>query len=576
MDEQPQQTLTLATALERLEDMLPDSQQLRDLKSAAETAARWFRASPRDVPLDPVALRRLFKAVSPGGAGVTRKRIANVKWGLGRLLYLLGRSSRQAHKCQLTPEWDALTIAIRKDYDRLLLRRFGRYCSGRGVRPAQVTNELADEYRTSLECELRVAHPRRVQRETIRMWNRMAVHNAAWPQRRLTLPSYSPRYVLAWSELHPELVADIERFLSKKVTTDPFDLSRPLEALKQSSIATYRDRLRRFASCLVLTGTDVAELRSLADLVEMKAVVKGLRYLALERGRKPLAAAVATLLAIVARDHVGRPENVSAIAAIAQRLRGKRNGLSLKVRERLTPLKHEVNLARLFLLPTTLTRRLVRKTKPTKRDAQLFQRALALVLLTVCPLRIGSLCAIRIDRHLSWSAGPMKGDLAIEFSDGELKSGEPASFPIPREVAVLIQIYCSRFRPLLNPGRSPFLFCGRDPARPRDKGGFSTMLTRLTFERLGLRANPHLFRHVVHLIVLRRFPGAYAMVARVLTHRSIATTIQNYAHFDGELIMRAYQRMVDDVKEGGPHEPALDPAAVAYTFDRERPRHVGR
>lgn len=115
----------------------------------------------------------------------------------------------------------------------------------------------------------------------------------------------------------------------------------------------------------------------------------------------------------------------------------------------------------------------------------------------------------------------------------------------------MIRTYCQRFRPLLNPAGSPFLFCGKDPARPRNKQGFSMQLTRLIFDRLGLHVNPHLYRHLVHLVVLRRFPAAYSMVARILTHRSITTTIQNYSYLDGEIAMCAYQQLVEGVQLEG-------------------------
>ena len=200
---------------------------------------------------------------------------------------------------------------------------------------------------------------------------------------------------------------------------------------------------------------------------------------------------------------------------------------------------------------------------------QKHQRALALALLTVCPLRIGSLCSLRMDRHFNWSGGAMQGDLIIEFDEGELKNDEPASFPIPREVASLIRTYWTRFRPLQDPRGSPYLFCGRDPNRPRAKSMFSTVLTRLVFDRLGLHVNPHLYRHIVHLVVLRKFPGAYAMIARVLTHRSIGTTTQNYSHHDGELTMRAYQRMVEGITTGDPCREGHNLGAIAYNLDRE-------
>ena len=57
----------------------------------------------------------------------------------------------------------------------------------------------------------------------------------------------------------------------------------------------------------------------------------------------------------------------------------------------------------------------------------------------------------------------------------------------------------------------------------------SRQIKDLTFGKLGFDVTPHVYRHLVHIVVLNRFPGAYAMVTRVLTHQNINTTIQNYA-----------------------------------------------
>jgi integrase len=366
--------------------------------------------------------------------------------------------------------------------------------------------------------------------------------------------------------IHPDLIQDIDQYLSRRVATDPFDLTAPMRGLKESSVNCYKDRLRRFAGCLILAGTEPSQLRSLADLVELEAVHRGLRYLAYERGAKSQASDIGRLLSAVARDLCCPNESVQAISQIASRLRANRKGLVGTVRERLLPLRHEANLARLFVLPMVLARALIRNPQPSAADARKFQVVLALALLTVCPLRIGSLCSIRIERHLNWSGGPMKGQLVVEFAPGELKNDEPASFPIPSDVSSLVRVYCERFRPLIAPGGSPFLFCGPFPNQPRTKGGLGRQIGRLIFDRIGLRVNPHLFRHIVHLVVLRQFPGAYAMVARVLTHRSISTTVENYSYLDGEIAMRAYQRLVENLTVGTTQDFSnLEP--VAYGID---------
>jgi integrase len=562
---------TLAVVLKRLDDAQLTETAKRDLMSAVETSCRWFKKSAEEVPADPTVLRRLFRQVPAGAVGVSKKRRANVKWGIGSLLDLAGIGSRSVHKSPLAPRWHEIVVSVCDPYARVLLNRFARYCSARQIDAAAVSDEVAAAFLVSLEQEMRVAKPRRVHRATLRLWNRNATSNPVWPRQLLTVPSYRDNYALSWEIFPLSLAQDVECYLTKQATVDVFDLSAPIKALKQSSIDTYRDRLRRFASCVVLCGTDPGELRSLCDLVRPETVEKGLRYLAQERGRKPMAGAIATVLAKLARDHLKRPEEeVAVLSGFAARLTGKRSRLCPQVRERLAPLKHEGILAKLLLLPTGLIRGLLRKPTSTLKDAKLFERSLALALLTVCPLRIGSLCSLRMDRHFNWSGGAMKGDLIIEFHEGELKNDEPASFPIPREVANLIRAYWIRFRPLQVPGGSPFLFCGADTKRPRNKTGFSASLTRLVFDRLGLRVNPHLYRHVVHLVVLRKFPGAYAMVARLLTHRSITTTIQNYSHFDGELAMRAYQRMVQEITTtGNPLGDQDHLGSVAYSLDRE-------
>jgi integrase len=567
----------LSDALQWVDQSSLGEVEKRDIRSAVETACRWFKMTPHEVPADPVALRRLFRSVPAGAVSRTKKRKANVKWGVGRLLRLVGVVPRREKNDPLTPCWRGLIDAVSDKYARDFLRRFAGYCCLRHIEPEGVSDGLTTEFLGSLEQQLRVADPRRSHRETIRLWNRAVASYPSWPQRLLSLPSYSRKYVLSWSAFPSSLIEDVECFIAKQATSDPFDLSTPIRPLKRSSIETYRDRLRRFASSLVLTGTDPAELQTLSDLVHHEAVERGLRYLAQSRGRKPLAGVVGAVLVKIARQYLGRTgEEVAAISGIARRLRGSTRNLSAKVRKRLAPLRHECNLARLFLLPTGLIRSLTRKRNPTLRDAQNFQRALALALLTVCPLRIGSLCALRMDRHFNWSGSSMKGNLIIEFNEGELKGNEPASFPIPGDVAGLIRIYWERFRPLQDPQGSPFLFCGRDPSRPRAKSTFSTLLTRLVFEKTGLSVNPHLYRHIVHLVVLRKFPGAYALIARVLAHRSITTTIQNYSHYDGELAMAAYQRLVLGVQVSSPSAGEPDLATIAYGLDREGGIHGGR
>lgn len=87
-------------------------------------------------------------------------------------------------------------------------------------------------------------------------------------------------------------------------------------------------------------------------------------------------------------------------------------------------------------------------------------------------------------------------------------------------------------------------------------------MARLIRGTLGLEVNPHLYRHLVHLVVLHRYHGAYAMVSRVLGHKSLQTAISNYADEDIAIAMRAFQTLVTEVAKGrGPHTSSV---AIAY------------
>jgi hypothetical protein len=143
----------------------------------------------------------------------------------------------------------------------------------------------------------------------------------------------------------------------------------------------------------------------------------------------------------------------------------------------------------------------------------------------------------------------------------------PAVLPLPPECARLVRIYVDRFRPVLEPGASVFLFPGRSQDRAKQRGVLSGQLQTLIFKRTGFDVNPHLYRHLVHLVVLKRFPGAYAMISRVLTHGSLNTAKKNYAYFDVELSMRAYHELIRDVQEGRVASTSAE--RIARDIDRE-------
>jgi hypothetical protein len=125
-DDQHVSVLTLELTLTWLETAPLTDIQKRDFKSAVWSTSDWLGKPPDEVPANPAALRRLFKTISPGGAGVTRKRFANVKSGINQLLRAMGIVSRPIHKMVLSPKWMDHIGPIEDVYDGYFMRRLGR------------------------------------------------------------------------------------------------------------------------------------------------------------------------------------------------------------------------------------------------------------------------------------------------------------------------------------------------------------------------------------------------------------------------------------------------------------------
>jgi len=118
-------------------------------------------------------------------------------------------------------------------------------------------------------------------------------------------------------------------------------------------------------------------------------------------------------------------------------------------------------------------------------------------------------------------------------------------------------------------GGSPFQFTSDLPGRPKRADTLGKQLARLVHRSLGLAVSPHLCRHLVHLVVLNRFPGAYVMVSRILGHKSLETAIRNYASEDMSIALRAYGELVDDTAAGRVHRPSLRMVATGLgTWNR--------
>ncbi|WP_306752389.1 site-specific integrase [Paracoccus actinidiae] len=130
------------------------------------------------------------------------------------------------------------------------------------------------------------------------------------------------------------------------------------------------------------------------------------------------------------------------------------------------------------------------------------------------------------------------------------------TIPLSREVSTLLRTYLDKLRPrVLRPGGegNPFIFPGQGCTDDGLHQPYKTLLqrtTRLLARHVGIKINPHLYRHLVGWIWLKDSPDHLPQVQRLLGHKSIQTTQDYYAEIDENLAIEAWQEHLSSKRSG--------------------------
>lgn len=101
--------------------------------------------------------------------------------------------------------------------------------------------------------------------------------------------------------------------------------------------------------------------------------------------------------------------------------------------------------------------------------------------------------------------------------------------------------------------RNPYLFPGQ--VRKQETGQpYKTILdrvTRILNEKVGCRIHPHLYRHLIGWIWLKRSIDNLPKVQRMLGHSTLQTTINYYAELDASLVFDDWNEHLNNVSTTG-------------------------
>ena len=187
------------------------------------------------------------------------------------------------------------------------------------------------------------------------------------------------------------------------------------------------------------------------------------------------------------------------------------------------------------------------------RAAVTAQLAVAIAVLSVAPIRLQNLTAIRLGTNLIKPDGP-NSNYWLNFPDYDVKNRVRLDFPLEQYLTRLIDEYVRDFRPTLLRGRNEdYLFPGQREGA-KGKTSFSGQIVGRIYKATGLKMTVHQFRHAAGAIILKQRPGEYELVRRLLGHRSVQTTISSYIGLDGIQASEIFTNIVMAQMGGGEEE----------------------
>jgi integrase len=509
------------------------------------------------IPARYSAVRADLLALHHVPAGLTAKTMQNHKSNTkSALLWLAREKGVPEHGAPLTAEWEALRVAVKDGVARSRLSSFMRYCSANNISPAEVNDAAVDRF---VGYRSRCSKPAEeaFRRLLARAWNASVTTIPGWPAQRLMEPAVKATVEIEWEAFPEGLRRDIDRYLHGLTRIRKSRTGQRIRPLKESTIRTRRAELQAVARMAVKTAVPIAKLDSLSALLAPDVAEKVLDAYWQKNGENPKLFTIdlaCRFLAIAKETKCLSDKECERLDEMRRDLEDHRQvGLTDKniafLRQVLTPGVWE----RVIKLPFAMMAEARRQQYAPVRAAVMAQLAVAIAILSVAPIRLQNLTAIRLGTNLIKPGGPAS-NYWLAFPDYDVKNRIRLEFPLEQYLTRLIDKYVHDFRPTLLRGRNEdYLFPGQREGA-KGKTSFSGQIIGRIYKATGLNMTVHQFRHAAGAIILKQRPGEYELVRQLLGHRSVQTTINSYIGLDGIQASEIFTnivmaRMGDDCEE---------------------------
>ena len=505
-----------------------------------------------DVHAYPPTLLPLMKDLHPAQLGLTRKRWQNIRADVAFAIKHHSDATPAATRSQqINPSWQRLLDALPAWRDSASMSRFARWCSSLDIEPDDVEDDTLIAYDDALARGTLVQRPRGNVQMVARAWNRAADAVPIWPNRKITAPASGEALVLPEAALPSSFRVDLDRWCQHLEGNDILAddaLDRPL---RPASIASSRYLARYLHGALVRSGREPATTVGLVDLVQPTALRATLQF-CLDRANGNITTHIGKLTATARQiakhwAKLSAPE-MAQVTSMTRKLIRQRAGMTEVNRQRLLQIDDPANRQALVHFPLTEMRRAIVEDDGTKSAALRAQKAVAVEILLMVPIRLSNLAALEIGRTLIRSKRPGSRKYTILLEADEVKNSVSLKFDLPEQSAELIDIYFYRFHRRIA-GSNLYLFPGKSGHKaPRN---LTTQISERLFKVLGLRIHVHLFRHIAAKLYLDTHPHAFELVRQLLGHKNLQTTMKFYAQFSRTAAARHYDEFVLSLRANG-------------------------
>src|SRR5262245_1132109 len=535
--------------------MIAASEELPDeLKRHWTTSLRQFaRATdrpPEVIPARYSAVRNDLANWHHAPSGLTRKTVMNHRSNTKRaLLYLSQEKGIPEHGAPLTADWEKLRAQVSDSLVRSRLSSLIRYCSANNISPPEVDDTVVDRF---VEYRNRCSKPAddAFRRLLARAWNANIGGIPDWPKRRLTEPPVKPAVAVEWEEFPSGLRREVEKYLKGLTQIRKSQTGRHIKPLRESTIKGRRAELQAAARMAVKIRIAIEKLDSLSSLLKPKVAKKILDAYWEKNGEKPKLYTIdlaRRFVAIAKETKCLNDRDCEQLQGMWRRLHEERppEGLTEKNLDFLRKVLTPGVWGRVVKLPFAMMEEARRQRHRPIRAAVVAQKAVAIAILAVAPVRLANLTAIKLGANLNKPDGP-DSNYWLHFAPEDVKNTVRLQFVFKQYLTQLIDEYVRDFRPALLRGRKEdCLFPGLRKGA-KEKVSFSVEISRYIEKATRLKMTVHQFRHAAGAIILKNRPGEFELVRQILGHRSIGTTMRCYVGLETIQASEIFTEMIVD------------------------------